>query len=86
MFDYVMNANLKVATALQGAALAEGTVALPARVSVVSDEPRPGFIRQVSLGPEGLSVHRVDCGVLLPLGELLRLAEELEPRLKPKEV
>ena len=51
-------------------------------IRALQDEPRPGFLRTISIGEQGVMVHRGgELAVCIPLQELVRLAEEAEPRL-----
>lgn len=52
-------------------------------VSMVCDEPQPGFLRLVSLGAEGVIIRHGHTAVGVPLSELLRLAEQAEPAMQP---
>lgn len=49
---------------------------------VVADEPEPGFIRKITLGPEGVMICRGDIAVLVPLSGLISVALEVEPGLR----
>jgi hypothetical protein len=75
---------MKIYQSLSGVAV-EGQWQEPLGIrAAMHDEPQPGFIRLVSLGPRGLSVKGQGKAVAFPLSELMKLAEQAEPALKPK--
>lgn len=48
----------------------------------VHDESKPGVLRQVSLGADGLVFKRANVRAAIPLAALWKLADEHEPALK----
>ena len=68
---------------LKVAGIEETPAAAPAGPrQVVADEPEPGFIRKITLGPEGLMICRGEVAVLVPLSGLIGVAVEAEPGLR----
>jgi|DewCreStandDraft_4_1066084.scaffolds.fasta_scaffold126237_2 hypothetical protein len=68
---------------LKVAGIEETPAAAPAGPrQVVADEPEPGFIRKITLGPEGLMICRGEVAVLVPLSGLISVALEAEPALR----
>lgn len=64
-----------------------GTWSASGTMVAIADEvkvngKRTGFFRQVELSPGGLVVHNGGDGVMVPLSEILALAEAHEPLLK----
>jgi hypothetical protein len=52
-------------------------------VSSVYNEPARGFIRQINLGAAGLQIKGGGKVIGIPLAEILRLAESIEPAMAP---
>ena len=52
-------------------------------VMAMHDEPKPGFIRQLSLGDGGMMLVCGEARLLIPLGELFRVAEGCDVRFVP---
>jgi len=49
----------------------------------VHNEPVPGFIRQARMGPDGVMLVSQGTTVLVPMDELWKLAETVEPSFRP---
>jgi hypothetical protein len=52
-------------------------------VAQVCDEPVKGFLRKVQLGEAGVTIRQGKAVVGIPLAQLLKLAEAVEPALLP---
>lgn len=81
-----MIANIATLSGLTGTATTIGTIERgPVNNSVptVIDEPIPGFIRQVKLSAEGVTIVHAGQAVRIPLPLLIALAAQVDPTLSP---
>lgn len=66
------------------ATLSEGEYVEPRdNVTVLHDEPVPGFFRRITLGAAGLVVSVGNEKLAVPLAEILKLAEQHHEGLRP---
>lgn len=47
------------------------------------DQPKPGFIRRITLSPDGVGIQHGENIVVVPLPALIALAEKAQPLLVP---
>lgn len=81
-----MIANITTLSGLTGTATSVGTIERgPVNNSVptVVDEPIPGFIRQIKLSPEGVTIVHAGRAVRIPLPLLIALAAQVDPAISP---
>jgi hypothetical protein len=76
---------MKIITRLSSETVSDIPTNLPSQlISAAMDEPKPGFLRAVQLTGAGVFVrHGGHAAVLIPMEEILRLAEAAEPNLRP---
>jgi hypothetical protein len=74
---------MQIITILSSKATSAPDLAPHAATTFLASEPVPGFIRKVRLSEHGLTVSHGSASVLIPLSEILHLAETAEPALLP---